>query len=486
MGGSVLFWFRDDLRLADNPALDAAIATGLPVHLFYILDQSDRHTRALGGAQLWWLHHALETLSAAIAEKGGTLSLYRGDPSDLLPKLAKGYDADGVFWNRRYHKAQIALDKELKSSLEASGVPVKSFNGHLLREPWDVKSKTGTPMKVFTPFWKAARENFEPASPLKSPKAIVSPPVSAKAPKPVKLSALELLPTKPNWATEFGAEWQPGETGAKAKLDQFLKKGLVGYAENRNRPDMPSTSRLAPHLRFGDISIRQVWHAAQLAVSSGKSKASSEDLRVFTSELGWREFSYHLLFNQEDLGRINVQRRFDEFPWKNDKKLLKAWQKGMTGYPIVDAGMRELWRTGFMHNRVRMIVASFLVKHLLIDWRIGEDWFWDTLLDADLANNAASWQWVAGSGADAAPYFRIFNPMLQGEKFDPDGEYVRKYVPELKNMSNRNIHAPWLAKPLELQEAGVKLGKTYPHPIVEHDFARDRALSAFKSLQEAA
>lgn len=486
MGGSVLFWFRDDLRLADNPALDAAVSTGLPVYLIYIHDHSGHHTRALGGAQLWWLHHALAALSDAIAEKGGSLSIYAGDPADLLPKLAKAYDAQGVFWNRRYHKAQIALDTKLKSALEDTGIPVKSFNGHLLREPWDVKSKTGTPMKVFTPFWKAARDGFEPAAPLKVPKAITSPAVSSKALKPLTLDGLKLLPTKPDWAREFGLEWQPGEAGAKAKLDSFLKKGFVGYGENRNRPDMPSTSRLAPHLRFGDISIRQVWHAAQLAVSSGKSKASSEDLRVFTSELGWREFSYHLLFNQEDIGKINVQRRFDDFPWKNDKKLLKAWQKGTTGYPIVDAGMRELWRTGFMHNRVRMIVASFLVKHLLIDWRIGENWFWDTLLDADLANNAASWQWVAGSGADAAPYFRIFNPMLQGEKFDPEGDYVRKYVPELRNLSNRNLHAPWLAKPLELQEAGVKLGTTYPHPIVEHDFARDRALSAFKSLQDAA
>ncbi len=486
MSGAVLFWFRDDLRLADNPALAAAVSTGLPVHLVYILDQSGRHMRPLGGAQLWWLHHALSRLGDSIAEKGGTLAVYEGDPSDILPKLVKSYQVERVFWNRRYHKDQIALDKDLKSTLEADGVPVKSFNGHLLREPWDVKSKTGTPMKVFTPFWKAARDGFEPAYPLKAPKSLTSPPVSAKTPKPVKLGALELLPTKPDWSTEFGLEWQPGEAGAKAKLDTFLKRGFVGYADNRNRPDMPSTSRLSPHLRFGDISIRQAWHAAHLAVESGKTGASSEDLRVFAAELGWREFSYHLLFNQEDIGKINVQRRFDEFPWNNDKKNLKAWQKGMTGYPIVDAGMRELWRTGFMHNRVRMIVASFLVKHLLIDWRIGEDWFWDTLLDADLANNAASWQWVAGSGADAAPYFRIFNPVLQGEKFDPDGAYVRHYVPELKNLPPRILHAPWLAKPLELQSAGVKLGQTYPNPIVEHDFARDRALSAFKSLKGAA
>ena len=486
MSGSALYWFRDDLRLADNPALDAAVSSGYPVHLFYILDQSDAHTRALGGAQLWWLHHALRELGASIEARGGTLAIYKGNPLDILPKLAKSYDAKAVFWNRRYHKAQIALDKELKTSLEATDIPVKSFNAHLLREPWDVQSKTGTPMKVFTPYWKASREGFSPAQPLKLPKTIQSAPLSPKAPKPVPLDRLGLLPTKPDWASEFGQYWQPGEAGAKAKLDTFLKIGFVGYAENRNRPDMPSTSRLAPHLRFGDISIRQVWHTAQFAIESGKTKASSEDLRVFTSELGWREFSYHLMFNQEDIGRINVQRRFDEFPWQNDKKLLKAWQRGQTGYPIVDAGMRELWQTGFMHNRVRMIVASFLVKHLLIDWRTGEDWFWDTLLDADLANNAASWQWVAGSGADAAPYFRIFNPILQGEKFDPEGHYVREFVPELKGLSNKALHSPWLAKPMELEAGGVKLGKTYPHPIVEHDFARDRALSAFKSLKGAA
>jgi deoxyribodipyrimidine photo-lyase len=298
----------------------------------------------------------------------------------------------------------------------------------------------------------------------------------------LSLEDLSLLP-KRDWAKHFPETWSQGEQGAQEKLDNFFESAFSGYAEGRNRPDYRSTSLLAPHLRFGEISIRDVFQRAGEAAHLNP-KISDADLRSFRSELGWREFSNHLLFHNPALASENYNRTFDAFPWADNAPALHAWQRGLTGYPIVDAGMRELWQTGFMHNRVRMIVASFLIKHLLIDWRFGENWFWDTLLDADPANNAASWQWVAGSGADAAPYYRIFNPMLQGEKFDPDGTYVRKYVPELAALRAPAIHTPWLASPADLRAANVSLGKTYPLPIVDHAAARERALGAFKALKQ--
>ena len=485
MTAASLFLFRDDLRLADNPALRAALETGNPVLLAYIHEPKGSSGRPLGGALKWWLHKSLTALAQSIEKRGSKLHLFSGEPQAVLAKISSVIPLAGVYWNRRYHPAQIEADKTLKAALERQGIAVKSFNATLLREPWDVKSKSGTPLKVFTPFWRAARLDYSVPTPLPAPKKLKSL-ADAKFKFSVSLDDLNLYPSKPDWSAGLDAEWTPGETGAQEKLDAFLDGGFTGYAEERNRPDLPSTSRLSPHLRFGEISIRHIWHASELALQTGRSKASSEDLRVFQSELGWREFAHHLLFHEPDLTRTNVQRGFDAFPWHNDERLFNAWSRGKTGYPIVDAGMRELWQTGFMHNRVRMIVASFLVKHLLIDWRRGEEWFWDTLVDADVANNPASWQWVAGSGADAAPYFRIFNPMLQGEKFDPDGNYVRRFVPELAKLPARLIHAPWDAKPLELETAGVKLGKTYPLPIVDHQTARDRALAAFKSLKESA
>ena len=485
MSDAALLLFRDDLRLTDNPALLAAVASKKPLVLAYIHDEKPGGGRALGGASQWWLHHSLTSLAHDIEKRGGTLHFFKGAPSKIIDKLIADHSISTIFWNRRYHPLQVEADKTLKSHYEAKGLAVKSFNGALLREPWDVKSKTGNPMKVFTPYWRASRLDHDVAMAEPAPKKFVSLDVK-KISGSVTLKDLNLLPQKPDWSSGLKAEWTPGEAGALKRLNDFLENGFKGYAEDRNRPDRLSTSRLSPHLRFGEISIKQVWHAADLALSTRKSHASSEDLRVFQSELGWREFAHHLLFHEPDLTRTNVQRSFDGFPWRLDEKLFNAWSRGETGYPIVDAGMRELWQTGFMHNRVRMITASFLVKHLLIDWRRGEDWFWDTLVDADVANNPASWQWVAGSGADAAPYFRIFNPMLQGEKFDPNGDYVRKFVPELKKLPARVIHAPWTAKPLELEAAGVILGKTYPKPIVDHDAARIRALDAYKSLKESA
>jgi deoxyribodipyrimidine photo-lyase len=482
-----IVWFRDDLRLADNPALSAACETGHPIVCIYIYDAKPTSGRPLGGAALWWLHHTLTSLGNDLRARGSELLIFAGPEQETLSQIAKTTNSSKIFWNRRYHKSGIATDKAIKASLHEQGITCVSFNSHLLYEPWQVTTKTGDPMKVFTPFWRAARERGIPDMPLPSPEHIASYgwPDSADI-KPISLDDLNLLPTNPDWSPGFHDAWTPGETGAKDCLNTFLDNGFAGYAEDRNRPDMASTSRLSPHLRFGEISPRQIWYTTEGAFESGQTRASPKDLEKFFSEIGWREFAYHLMFHNPDLATVNFQSRFNDFPWGNDDKALKAWQRGRTGYPIVDAGMRELWTTGWMHNRVRMIVASFLIKHLMIDWRQGEAWFWDTLVDADPANNAASWQWVAGSGADAAPYFRIFNPIIQGEKFDPNGDYVRRWVPELSKLRNDVIHKPWLASAGVLAGADVKLGVTYPRPVVDHDAARTRALAAFQSLKSVA
>jgi deoxyribodipyrimidine photo-lyase len=435
-----LHWFRDDLRLSDNPALCAAAAQG-QLTCIYILESDQR---ALGGAALWWLHHSLTQLEADLKAHGVQLIFAKGKASEVLAR----FNMDLITWNRRYTAEGIATDKELKALFPHA----KSFNGALLREPWEIKE-----YKVFTPFWKAnlALGAFE--APLKTPLMQAAEPLPSE-----NLNNWALLPTKPNWATQF--EWQVGEKAAQTRLYGFIEEGLSGYAEHRDKPALPHSSRLAPHLRFGEISPRQIWSV----VSSHESK----DATKFLSEIGWREFSYHLLYHNPTLPHENFQKKFDSFPWARNERYMQAWQKGQTGYPIVDAGMRELWQTGFMHNRVRMICASFLIKHLLQDWRKGETWFWECLCDADSANNAASWQWVAGSGADAAPYFRIFNPIIQGEKFDPEGDYVRRFVPELKNVPNKYLHRPW--------DSPYKID--YLAPIVEHSEARDKALAAFQQL----
>ena len=478
-----ILWFRDDLRLGDNPALQAALETGTPLLCLYILDEGgDR--RALGGAARWWLAQSLRALGRDIAARGGGLVLLRGNPDEIIPALARETSASGVYWNRRYGEKEIALDSRIKAALIAAGVLARSFNGALLNEPWEVATQTGTPVKVFTPYWRAARARGEPLPPLGTPGRLTAAALPRKITDlALKVEALALEPTVPDWSGGMREAWTPGEAGAKANLFQFLENGLKGYGDNRNRPDLASTSRLSPHLRFGEISVRQIWHVAHSAFLNGETGAPRADLDKFTSELGWREFSHHLLFYNPDLASRNYNPRFDAFPWGDNAAGLRAWQRGLTGYPIVDAGMRELWHTGWMHNRVRMITGSFLIKHLLIDWREGERWFWDTLVDADPANNAASWQWVAGSGADAAPYFRIFNPMTQSEKFDPDGVYLRRWLPELARVPDRYIAQPWTAPPGVLAAAGVKLGTNYPKPIVDHDAGRQRALQAFAALK---
>jgi len=477
-----LFWFRDDLRLSDNPALRAAIDRG-PLICLYVLDTSaDR--RPLGGAARWWLSRSLTALSEAISVKGGELLVLRGDPAELLPDVVERTGSSYVTWNRRYDGAAIALDKALKSRLGEAGVAVESFNANLLNEPWQVKTKADGPFKVFTPYWRAVRDSGEPSAPLAAPARLGKARLpAALRERALAVADLALEPTAPDWAGGLRKAWTPGEDGARDRLDSFLGETLAGYREARDRPDRLSTSRLSPHLRFGEISPRQTWHATQAALDSGNTRGSAGDVEKFFSEIGWREFSYHLLFHNPDLPSVNYDRRFDAMAWETDAAGLKAWQKGRTGYPIVDAGLRELWQTGWMHNRVRMITASFLIKHLLTDWRVGESWFWDTLVDADPANNPASWQWVAGSGADAAPYFRIFNPVTQGEKFDPKGAYVRRFVPELAELDAKFIHRPWEAPVSELKKAGIDFGKDYPKPIIALDFGRRRALDAFAALR---
>ncbi len=472
-----IVWFRDDLRLADHPALARAAATGAPVICLYIREEPAQGQRPLGAAARWWLAGSLRALDGALRGMGQRLVLRSGAASDVIPAVIAASGARTVLWNRRYDAGGIAVDTAIKADLAARGIAVASLPGNLLREPWEVKSGAGDPMKVFTPFWRAHQRLGDIREPLRRPTAL-TPFSGALASE--DLTSWDLEPTKPNWASGFPGTWAPGEAGAQTALAAFLAESLGGYADNRDRPDRPSTSRLSPHLRFGEISPVQIWHQAHMAAGLD----GGRDLAKFLAEIGWREFAYHLLFHWPDLSERSFQTRFDQFPWRSDTAALTAWQRGRTGYPLVDAGMRQLWQTGWMHNRVRMVVASFLVKHLLIDWRAGERWFWDTLVDADVANNPASWQWVAGSGADAAPYFRIFNPVLQGEKFDPRGDYVRRWVPELAALPRDAIHAPWKAPEPVLTRAGIRLGETYPHPVVDHDAARGRALAALAEIRD--
>jgi len=477
----VIVLFRHDLRVADNPALLAAVAAGGSLLCLFIHDEVSPGIRPLGGASRWWLYHSLAALGASVERLSGTLHILRGNTVDLVPTLARRLGASAVTWNRRYGAAEVAVDTALKAALTASGISATSHNSHLLYEPWTVRTGAGTPFRVFTPFWRAARSLGEPLPPRPAPARLSAAPWPPGSPARCSIEDLGLLPGKPDWAEGLRAAWRPGEGDALARLAAFLGDGLAGYAAGRDRPDQAHASSLSPSLRFGEISPRQVFHAVHSAVLSGR--ASNRDGEKFLAEIGWREFSYHLLFHFPDLAKANFQPRFDDFPWRASGVAdLVAWQRGLTGFPLVDAGMRHLWQTGTLHNRVRMVVASFLVKDLLIDWRAGEAWFWDTLCDADPANNPAGWQWVAGSGADAAPYFRIFNPVKQGETFDPAGIYVRRHVPELAALPDEWIHQPFAAPPEVLHRAGIELGKTYPAPILDRSFGRKRALAALASL----
>lgn len=474
-----LVWLRDDLRIDDNPALFAAAQDG-PVAALYVLDDTGKSGRPMGGAARWWLHHSLQALIQEFAEHKVTLILRRGDPAIIVPETAAQLRAKSVHWNRRYYAWSKPLDAGIKTALINAGVQVESHKSNVLTEPWEIKTGSGGFFKVFTPFFRAATPHCDAFAiqVLSIPEMVGA---QTEGCTSDILADWTLLPTSPDWSQGFGKMWKPGHKGAHVHLDRFLKTGLKGYKENRNIPSIIGTSRLSPHIKFGEISIRRVWNSARKTMAARPELAA--DGLTFLSELGWREFSTQLVYHYEDFPEQSWKPEFRAFPWQADNVALTAWQKGMTGYPIVDAGMRELWATGWMHNRVRMIVASFLVKHLLQDWRAGEKWFWDTLVDADIANNAAGWQWVAGSGADASPYFRIFNPMTQGENFDPKGAYVRKWVPEIARLPDSVIHRPFEATREILSHAGVTLGLTYPHPIIEHTKGRQRALDALASLK---
>jgi deoxyribodipyrimidine photo-lyase len=445
----IIVWFRQDLRLADNPALHAAVQTGRPVVPLFILHEAS-DGRPWGAASRWWLDKSLKALDADLRHRGSRLVLRQGDPAMIVPGLAEELGAE-VVWNRLYGPAATVRDTDLKAELGA-----RSFNASLLVEPWTVKTGEGRPYGVFTPFWRAAERLIEDETIHRAPSRIPGP---DRWPASDDLKDWKLHPAKPDWSGGFDP-WTPGDAGAHEALSRFRRR-LDDYAEVRDRPDLDASSRLSPHLHWGEIGPRQV-------------RAACGENARFMAEIGWREFNHHLLWRYGDLARRNLRRDFDAFPWRDDPKGLKAWQEGRTGYPLVDAGMRQLWATGFMHNRVRMVVASFLIKHLLIDWREGEAWFWDCLVDADEANNPANWQWSAGCGADAQPFFRIFNPIGQGERYDPAGDYVKRWVPELKDLPARVIHKPW--------EAGGAKG--YPPPIVDHAEARERALEAFRRLRE--
>ena len=475
MSTPIILWFRQDLRLADHPALNAAVREDRSVIPVYIHDEDAAGQWSPGGASAWWLHHSLSSLSESIASKGGELCLRRGDTLATLKELCAETGATEIYCTRRYEPWAADQEKSLHESLKSEDIVLKRYSGSLLFEPGELLTQGGSPFKVFTPFWRAAQTKTI-AEPLKVPKVDWS-----NAKNSDELEDWSLLPQKPNWAEGWEQFWTPGEAGASEQLQNFVDDAISDYSDARDIPSRPATSRLSPHLHLGELSPRQVWHVAEQQRRNPSIPQAA--ISKFQAELGWREFSYHLLHFFPHIPTDSFKEQFAGFPWVTNSEQLERWQKGQTGYPIVDAGMRELWQTGFMHNRVRMVVASFLCKHLRIHWKEGEAWFWDTLVDADLASNGCSWQWVAGSGADAAPYFRIFNPVAQGEKFDGEGEYVRRWVPELAKMPNKFIHAPWIAPKEILTAAGVDLGTDYPEPLVDHKEARQAALDAYETVK---
>ncbi len=481
-----LVWFRHDLRLGDNPALWAAVNRGSPVVCLYLLDDETPGDWAHGRASRWWLHHGLRALADDLDRCHALpLILRRGRGEQVIAELAEEIDAGAVFWNRSYAPFDREPDSRLKTRLREQGRDARSFNGNLLSEPAHLRNKSGGEFKVFTPYYRTLSAQ-DVAEPLPAPSTgdLLAPPASLSAHlNSLSLNQLGLLPTAPDWSAGLQAHWTPGEAGAVARFTAFAETAMADYEEGRNRPDRDACSRLSPFLKFGHISPRQVWHWTLARL--GDDIALREPGWAFLREIGWREFSYYLLYQFPTLLNRNWRPSFDGFPWRDDPAGYLAWSQGQTGYPMVDAGMRELWQTGWMHNRLRMITGSFLVKHLLISWQQGERWFWDTLVDADIASNAASWQWVSGCGADAAPYFRIFNPISQGSKFDPEGSYTRRYVPEIAALDTRQLFSPWEAEPLTQKAAGIVPGETYPRPIVDHAQARARALAAFASIKSS-
>ena len=465
-----IHWFRQDLRVSDNPALTLASKHKkiLPI---YILDDENAEEFKMGAASRWWLFHSLSILKKSL---GDNLSIYKGNPHNIIEDITNRFNISSIYWNRCYEPWRTYRDTKLKDHFKTKGINVESCNGSLLWEPWTIKKNDGTPYKVFTPFYrKGCLQSQEPRKPIPKP---INANFFLDRDCSISLEKLELL-SNIKWYKKLDSHWEIGEVGANKRLKYFLKEGIEHYKDGRNLPEKPYVSRLSPHLHFGEISPNQLWYAVQKF-------AKNKNIDHFCSELGWREFSHNLLYYNPQLPTKNLQSKFNNFPWSTEKLHLKAWKDGQTGIPMVDAGMRQLWQTGYMHNRLRMIVGSFLVKNLLIHWSHGERWFWETLLDADLANNSASWQWIAGCGSDAAPYFRIFNPVIQGQKFDSQGNYVRLFVPEIASLPNKYLFNPWTTPKKILEECRIELGKNYPKPVVDLNKSRDMALLAFKSLKD--
>lgn len=464
--------------MADHPALTAAIERGGPVIPVFIQAADEEGAWRPGEASDWWLHQSLRQLDQSLKKLGSKLILRSGRSLQELNRLIAETNATAVYWNRRYEPAVIARDKDVKASLKEAGIEAESFNGHLLFEPWEVSTGAGRPYQVFTAFWKACLAKPAPHRPVSAPERMPRP---RQWPESIPLDDLHLEPTRP-WASGLRQAWTPGCIAAADRLASFLSDSIRDYSTARDLPAESGTSRLSPYLHFGEISARQIWHAIHDSLKS-RTGTLPDGAETYLKELGWREFAHHLLYHFPATTDHPLRSEFSRFPWEDNQEGLRAWQQGSTGYPIVDAGMRELWSTGWMHNRVRMIVASFLVKDLRLHWKLGADWFWDTLVDADLANNTLGWQWSAGCGADAAPYFRVFNPVLQSQKFDPDGQYLRRWIPELQKLDNKWLHAPWTAPDEVLRAAEVELGGTYPGPIVDHSQARALALKAFDQIR---
>jgi deoxyribodipyrimidine photo-lyase len=477
-----IVWLRRDLRLDDNPALLAALQECRELIPLYIFNSAEEAPWAPGAASRWWLHHSLDALDGQLRKRGSRLVIRQGDSLAALQELVREHEITHLFWNRLYEPAIIERDSRIKATLTDAGIQCNSFNGSLLFEPWEIQTGQKTPYKVFTAFWKTCLKTGLPRlEPQPAPSSL--PPIPRGLESGV-LDTLQLLPSIP-WDSGFHDIWKPGQAPALQELDRFIEEAIGNYNSDRDLPGYPGTSRLSPHLHFGEISPHQILESVRNMTGFQENMASTGE-NVYVKQLGWRDFAHHLLFHFPQTAEEPLDTRFGNYPWnwKEDAtELLSAWQQGRTGFPIVDAGMRELWHTGWMHNRVRMIVASLLTKNLGIHWLEGARWFWDTLVDADLANNSMGWQWTAGCGADAAPFFRIFNPVSQSERFDPQGVYIRKWVPELAKLPDKALHAPWIQKAELLSHAGIRLGEDYPFPVVDLKQTRECALDQWKRIK---